>query len=208
MPQANTKIDRRKALAVVAAVPAAVALGGGVALASVGEPDPILAAIAAHKALIKESHRLYTRLENAEVAARKKHGPRPFRLVAWRNYSAISGGEIDDRREWFLQEPGADKGQVELEYRDAKRRERDAVRAGKEWDKRAGIAPLRQESERANRAARDAAMRLAKMKPTTVAGAGALLDYTRRDLEDGEVEWHMVALRTVASSLAHQGRQS
>jgi hypothetical protein len=42
MPRAITKIDRRRALTIVAAVPAAVALGTGAAVASLGEDAGLL----------------------------------------------------------------------------------------------------------------------------------------------------------------------
>jgi hypothetical protein len=202
MTQATT-INRRRALAVVAAVPAAAALGVP-ALASA--PDPIFAAIAAHKALVKKTNRLYDKLDLAEHNAKETHGRRPWSLIAWRNYSAIGGAEIDDRRELFLRH-GADPTQIEQEYQDAKRRESEAVRAGREWDKKAGIASLRQEYERSHRAVRAAARLMAKTKPTTAAGAAAMVDYARRDIEDGVgPEWPMIALKTVAASLARAGR--
>jgi hypothetical protein len=47
-----------------------------------------------------------------------------------RNYSAIGGQEIDDRRKEFLNQPGADRKQVEKEFRDAKAREAAAEQAG------------------------------------------------------------------------------
>jgi hypothetical protein len=46
-------------------------------------------------------------------------------------------------------------------------------------------------------------MRMARTKPTTPAGAAALIAYTRRDLMDAPVpDWPMVALKTAASALA------
>jgi hypothetical protein len=105
---------------------------------------------------------------------------------------------IDKCREELLSQPGADKKQVEKDYRDAKARLAAAERAGVEWDHRAGIAPLREQYERANAAERRAAMRMARTKPTTLAGAAALIAYTRRDIMEGEVDWQMVALRAFA----------
>jgi hypothetical protein len=164
--------------------------------------DPVFALIDAHKARTKEWRRLYSKLDKAELQARETHGPRPWELIAWRNYAAIGGQEIDDRRKEFLNQPGADRKQVEKEFRDAKAREGAAEQAGVEWDHRAGIAPLREQYEHANAAERRAAMRMARTKPTTPAGAAALVAYTRRDLMCApDPAWPMVALKTVASAL-------
>ncbi|MGB6325831.1 MAG: hypothetical protein WBG11_08665, partial [Methylocella sp.] len=122
-------------------------------------------------------------------------------LIAWRNYSAIGGPEIDRCREELLSQPGADKKQVQKEFRDAKARLAAAERAGVEWDHRAGITPLREQADRASAAERRAAMRMARTKPATLAGAAALIAYTRRDIMEGEVDWQMVALKTVAVTL-------
>ena len=165
--------------------------------------DPIYAAIEQHRKLIAESDRLYDELQKAEYVAEKKHGRRPSSLIAWRSYSAIGASEIDDRREEFLRQPGADRKQVEREYGDAKDRARAAVRAGLEWDKRAGIAPLRQLYERTRRAETAAGICMANTKPTTLAGAAALVDYVRHDIEIGEgPEWHKIALATTAATLS------
>ena len=153
--------------------------------------DPIYAAIEQHRKFVAESDRLYDELLKAENAAEKKHGRRPSSLIAWRSY------------EEFLRQPGADRKQVEREYRHAKDRARAAVRAGLEWDKRAGIAPLRQLYERTRRAETAAGICMAKTKPTTLAGAAALVDYVRHDIEIEEgPEWHKIALATTAAALS------
>ena len=142
-------------------------------------------------------------------------------MIAWRSYSAISASEIDERRDEFLRQPGADRKQVEREYRDAKDRARAAARAGLEWDKRTGVAPLRQRYERTRRAETAAGRRMAETKPTTPAGAAALVNYVGHDLEitpagaaalvdyvghDIEIgespEWHKIALATTAAALS------
>ena len=161
-----THINRRRALAVVAAVPVAAALGTS-ALAAV--QDAIFAAIAAHKSAYKKFDQLWVKLDEAEGDARDRFGLRPLELVQWRNYH-IGEYEIDRHREWYLNQ-GEDPKQVEAEYQDAKRRYREVVQAGREWDKRIGIAPLRQEVARADRAANTAAKALAKTKPATPHGA-------------------------------------
>ena len=163
--------------------------------------DPVFAAIAEHKALNKEWLRLYSKLDEAQLQARETHGQRPWPLIAWRDHTAIGGYEIDNAREEFLRQPGADRKQVEKEYRDAKRREAAAERAGVEWDHRAGIAPLREQYERADAAEKRAAMRMARTKPATLAGAAAMITHIRREIMEGKVDWQMVALQTVAKFL-------
>jgi hypothetical protein len=171
---------------------------------STTKPDPIFAAIQKHRNLLKEWVRLYEGLEAAENKAKKKHGHRPCSLIAWRTYSHIGGHEIEDRREEFLRLPGIDPKKIEKEYRDAKARERAAERAQRDWDKRAGIASLRQQYERALSAEIAAGINMAKIKPRTPAGAGALVAYIRADMEnDGNgPEWHLSALSTAAAALA------
>ncbi len=166
--------------------------------------DPVFALIAFHKALMKEWHRLNEELDNDELNAMKLHGNRSWPLIAWRNYSAIGGDELDRARDEFLREPGADHEQVEKEYQDAKAREAAAERAGIEWDLRAGIAPLREQFERTSREELRAAGRLVRTKPDSVAGAAALLAYlTRRKRVYGGFEgWEIHVLRFVAAALA------
>ena len=165
--------------------------------------DPIFGLIAEHKRLFEESLRLYSELDTAESQAGRTHGKQPSPYIAWRNRSTLDGELIDDAREKFLRQPGADSEQIEKEYQDAKARLADAKRAGGEWDRRTGIAPLRNQCELASRAENEAAMRMARMKPTTPAGAGALIDLIRRELVDSEPsDWMMTALETAAAALA------
>jgi hypothetical protein len=82
-------------------------------------------------------------------------------------------------------------------------------RSGDEWDQRTGVKPLREQYERAQLAEDRAKRHLARTKPTTPAGAGALVAYIQRDLEDVELEdWHSAALKTVAVSLARMNREA
>jgi len=85
---------------------------------------------------------LYEKIERAESAARGEFGRRPFKLIAWRNYSAIGGPSIEGARDGFIRD-GIDEKVVRAEYRQAKKREREAVRAGEDWDRKAGLTDLR-----------------------------------------------------------------
>jgi hypothetical protein len=167
--------------------------------------DPIFDAIKIHQNLVRVADGLYDKLNRAEFRARKKHGSRPWPLIAWRNYGAIGGHEIDNRRDEFLHQPGANRKQIEKEYRDAKAREAAAESAGIEWDMRAGITELRDEYERAERAQHSAVMKMVRTKPTTPAGVAALITVTRRDIGAGDTEWHVAALKTAASACSALG---
>jgi hypothetical protein len=170
--------------------------------------DPIFAAIAEHKALEKEWSRLYSKLGDAEREASKKYGNRPWSLIAWRTYSAIGGCEIERAREQFLEQPGANPEEIEIEYQDAKRRETAGEYEGIAWDHRTGIASMREQYEKALAANEKAAARMARTKPTTPAGAGALVAYIWSDIKE-EIDlrnWSTIALKTVAVSLAQMNR--
>jgi hypothetical protein len=77
--------------------------------------DPIFTAIEKHRKMLKAWIALSDALERAETKAKKKYGRRPSSLVAWRNYSAICGSEIEARREEFLKLPGIDPKKIEKE---------------------------------------------------------------------------------------------
>jgi hypothetical protein len=167
--------------------------------------DPVFAAIAEHKRAAAACTRAYVRLDNAEAPARRKHGMRPFPLIAWRNYGAISGYKIEKARDEFLRLPGISRRAIWREYRDAKARERRQIRAVQKWENGAGLARLRREYEIANGAETLASRKLAKTKPTTLAGAAAILEYAninddmcpREDFEAAIVRAVVKVLRTM-----------
>ena len=99
---------------------------------------------------------------------------------------------------------------VALEGLQAKEKFAAAVRAGVEWDQRAGIAVLREQEERANAVVHRAAMRMVRTKPTTLAGAAALLTYlVQRDRRYGGFEdWEFRALKTAAAALTRIGAEA
>jgi hypothetical protein len=166
--------------------------------------DPIFGLIAEHKALTRKYFRLQYKLDDAESKAAETHGKRPFEMTLWRGCDAFSEEGIDARREEFLSQPGVDREQIEKEYVDAKARLAAAESASAEWDHRAGVAPLREQYESAHLAERKAAMRMARTKPATLAGAAALVDYARRDINIGKntTGWPKIALKTVSTALA------
>jgi hypothetical protein len=167
--------------------------------------DPIFAAIAERQKLEKIWSVLYHKLDVAEGRADKKHGRRPWGLIKWRKYGAIGGSEIDKAREAFLEE-GFKPKMINTEYRDAKARERAAQRAQKAWDRRVGIAAQRRECDRAMEAESRASVRMAKTRPTTPAGAAAMLEYVKAGMKDGEIDWHDIALATLVTTLRAWGK--
>jgi hypothetical protein len=65
----------------------------------------------------------------------------------------------------------------------------------------------------ASRAAFKAGMRMARTKPKTLAGVGALADYLWRNYSEGEIdecdeEWATIALKTVAATLAQMNKEA
>jgi hypothetical protein len=117
--------------------------------------DPIFAAIAEHKALIKESNRLGKSCKTVRAKEEKKHG------------------------EWIL-----------------------APKSG-EWPGKATVSPLYDRWNRVEYAASRAAMRMARTKPTTRAGAAAMIEHIRRETAGASAieDWVPPALKTVAVAL-------
>jgi len=73
-------------------------------------------------------------------------------------------------------------------------------------------SPTRCDVDRRHQAAEEAALKLAETKPTTVAGAAAMLAYITTGptglFELGETYWHETAFRTVVAALAEITGQS
>lgn len=165
------------------------------------EPDPILAAIAEHRRLFRQWLSLFTALD--EAAHEKGHPPCP--LISWRKYDAIGGKEVEKARDEFLADRIAKPATIEREYREAKAREQAAKQARRRWYKQNGLADLKTKSDRASKVERTALSTLTKLRPTTTAGAGALVAYVCTDLEyDGEV-WQKQALTNAAKALRNMG---
>jgi hypothetical protein len=77
--------------------------------------------------------------------------------------------------------------------------EEDQAQAKK--DGRKPIANLQENLWCATEAEEKALWALTKLKPTTAAGAGALVDYVCSDLKDGKSEWQLRALANAARAL-------
>jgi hypothetical protein len=163
--------------------------------------DPIFKAIEAHSRAMKEWLRIDGKLDNRKHAAMKRIGRRPFELIAWRN-NHIGGTELAARRDEFIAHKVADRKTIEAEYRDAVRRYERQVRRAAAWDRRAGIAKLRGESEAANEGEQYAAQQLARTYPTTIAGVAALLTYAIDDsMDEMFSEWGKKTLSNATGAL-------
>ncbi|KRQ03330.1 hypothetical protein AOQ71_31905 [Bradyrhizobium manausense] len=124
-------------------------------------------------------------LDDAHEKVSDIHGHRPAALIAWRNYSAIGGSEIEAMRERLLA-AGEDPQMVEEEYNAARKRYRAAIQAGKAWDKRADLEVLTRRAEASRKefaACQDA---LKALSPSTSEGALSLLDVIRENVEGFE----------------------
>lgn len=167
--------------------------------------DPIFAMIAAHKKLTADWQGPHDQLQEAEFDAAKEHRNRPSALIHWRGYT-IGDSEIDTRRAQLLEDGEVDPATIEQEYLDANARYKAQIAAGLAWDKRVGLATLRKDVDRRVAAERRSAKRLARTKPSTPAGAAALIQYILDDdLTSDDDYWHMTALRSAVAALNDMG---
>jgi hypothetical protein len=121
---------------------------------------------------------LYNKLNNIEEEAQVQHGRRPIALITWRDYSAIGCGGIELARDDYIRR-GVRASVVQAEYRLAKRRYCEAVRAGDDWDRKAGLTDLRKEYED-NRLETCAAWKaLGKVTLTSIRDAAAVIGVLR-----------------------------
>lgn len=138
---------------------------------------------------------VYDELQEAQFAASHAHGHRPSALIAWRNYSAIGGGEIEMMRDRLLEE-GENAQIVGREYKAAKKRYREIIQAGKDWDRKAGLQKLTRREEGARRELSDSRKALGTLTPTSLEDAAALVDLVQKDVEKFEEiqDWEAAAL--------------
>jgi hypothetical protein len=190
----------------VASVPAIASVG------AIDPPDPIFALIEAQEVACAECSRCFDVFWEFERQAKKTHGPRPSGLIAWRYYGAIGDYGIDEAREKFLNQPGANREQVEAEYQDAKRRLATRGDECLAWEHRTGVAPFHEQAKRALESEDNARMKMTMTAPTTLAGMAALIDLVREDLADGmdfeDDGWRAAALETVASALTWMNKDA
>jgi hypothetical protein len=142
------------------------------------------------------------KLTEAREAAEEEHGHQPIALIHWRNYY-IGGGEIERVRKEFLKFGKDDPAIIESEYRDAKRRYRSAVKAAKEWEKRAGVDDLSNSLEQARAEMSAARKGLGTVNIVSVDDAAAILKVIRANLKQfGELaDWEKDALNNASKYL-------
>lgn len=163
--------------------------------------DPIFALIASHHAHREAANKIYHKQQDAEDNAEVKFGLRPIALISWRNYT-IGAGEIEVRRAALL-DLGIEPHIVETEYKDAKARYAAQIAAGNAWDVKAGLTGLVKKNDRAWAALKRSQNKLAKVRPTTPAGAAALLKcILDDDLSDQSDFWHLPTLKSLVGALA------
>jgi hypothetical protein len=153
---------------------------------------------------------LYNKIERAENAARGKFGNRPYALIEWRNYSAIGCSEIERARDEFIRD-GVDEKVVQAEYRSAKKRYHEAVRAGDDWDRKAGLTDLRKEYDDNRRETLGAWKALGKVPVTSTRDAVAIIGFLRermRKFKELSDDWEVAAFMNASRFLARAAERS
>jgi hypothetical protein len=170
--------------------------------------DPIYAAIQAHKEAFQNCSKLSDELERKEHAAEKKIGPRPSEGVTWRDYHVFPL-ELKIRRDQFIRWHRANPKfhqntpkLIRAEYRDAVKRSHAQCRKASAWDRRAGVAALRKETDAALQREMKIGTRLGQTKPATPSGAAAVLRYIEVESRDTDMSgWYRETLMTTAKAL-------
>ncbi len=179
---------------IVSAAPAAILPG----LVS----ERTLAALDRVRTAEKLFDRLWDQCDTAKNAVREKHGDRPCELIAWRNNSHTGGSAIERIRNELLRD-GEDASIIEQEFRDAKKRYRAVVKAGKDWDKRAGVDLMSKAVDEARAEMEGARRALGSVELQSVTDASAIvcLIYANiRRYNDGGLDpWEVVALCNAGS---------
>jgi hypothetical protein len=169
--------------------------------------DPIFAAIEAHKASEKKWQAIATLLDRKEFSAKKKIGPDPHRSVLWRNYG-VDEDDIKEKRDLYLEQRVASPRVIKAEYLDVLERCREQSRKADRWARRAGVLKLREQVKRGVDEDYALATRLSRVKPTTLAGAAALIEYIASDFEHScPIDWQIRALATATSALRTMERR-
>jgi hypothetical protein len=153
---------------------------------------------------------LYNKIDSAEKVARDEFGRRPFELIEWRNYSAIGCSEIERARDEFIRD-GIDEKVVQAEYRSAKRRYREAARAGDDWDRKVGLTDLRKEYDDNRCETRAAWKALGKVPVTSMSDALAIIDLLRermRKFSELSDDWEVAAFMNASRFLARAAERS
>lgn len=139
-------------------------------------------------------------MDRARFAAKDKTGYIPYANIAWRNYSAIAGDELERARDEFIQR-GISPSIVASEHKNAKRRLRDAERREKQWLTENGVIPFEQRADACLSRLKDVESRLGKAKPTSPAAIAALLKLGLVDAFDSEWDWQREAVASAIGAL-------
>lgn len=192
-------ISRRSALTAGTVVLATGTAASSPILAKAA-PDPIFNVIERHRTVDREWLDLCAQLDDAEGEVDER---RPCTLVGWRNYSHIGGSEIDRARQEFLAQVGANAMQIEEEYHAKIAEQRARLEDESAWYERHGLASLRRAEKSKGEERRQLEAELARTRPITVAGAGALVAYAHADLADfyDTEDWAISAIALAAASL-------
>jgi hypothetical protein len=157
-------------------------------------------AIERYRKASKDFNRCSSKLSEAREAAMNEHGREPYALIHWRNYY-IGGGELKRTRVSFLR-LGEDPATIENEYRDAKKRYRNAVKASKDWEMRAGLDGLSKKLDEARSELNAAERSLGTVEVRSIADASALLELLRPNVKFGDIQnWEIAAMNNASKFL-------
>jgi hypothetical protein len=162
-----------------------------------------VAAVERYRKASKLFDRRSMKFSDARDAAQETHGNQPLALIHWRN-SFIGGSELNWKRKSLLIGGEEDPATIELEYRDAKKRYRAALKAEKGWEKRAGVDGLAESMEQARAELYVAREALGTVGLESIADATAILKLLRTNLKQfGEFDdWEIAAFNNASEYLA------
>jgi hypothetical protein len=174
----KTTMNMMSSISTAAAFPVAMPL-------SAGPQSKVVKAIERYRLAESAFNEIYDELHGARFAASGAHGDRPSALIAWRNYSHIGGGEIEMMRDRLL-EKGESAQIVEREYKAAKKRYRDIIQAGEDWDRKARLQKLTQREQKAREELSASRKALGELPPASLEDAFALSDLVQKGVEQFE----------------------
>ena len=148
-------------------------------------PEPAIEAAAEWRRAEGEWTKAYCELDNAEFSVQSPGDHCPQKYVTWRNYRDIRSPEIEEARDEFLAAPNADKPAILKEYAEVKAKYRKACKAERDWYKTHGLSKLKATVLRHERHYWRAVEALENARPTTVAGAVALIEIVHEFTKEG-----------------------
>jgi hypothetical protein len=115
---------------------------------------------------------------------------------------AVDESDIKEKRDLYLEQCVASPRVIRAEYLDVLEQCRKQARLDDIWIRRAGVAKLRRRLDEGLAEEDAAANRLSRVKPTTLAGVAALIEYVSSDFKYScPLDWQRQALATATAAL-------